>query len=60
MLIRGRAFIRARAPIRRNTVSYKVDFTVVVSKSSQLFVDQLSLSFFVVREFIYGTLEIEY
>ena len=60
MLIRGRAFIRARALIRRNTVSYKVDFTFVVSKSSQLFVDQLSLSFFVVREFIYGTLEIEY
>lgn len=60
MLIRGRAFIRARTLIRRNTVSYKVDFTVVVSKSSQLFVDQLSLSFFVVREFIYGTLEIEY
>lgn len=60
MLIRGRAFIRARALIRRNTICYKVDFTVVVSKSSQLFVDQLSLSFFVVREFIYGTLEIEY
>ena len=60
MLIRRRAFIRARALIRRNWISYKVDFTVVVSKLSQLFVDQLSLSFFVVREFIYGTLEIEY
>ena len=34
MLIRGRAFITARALLRRNTVSYKVDFTVVVSKLS--------------------------